>query len=134
MPLATLSLIALLIAIVVSMVAGVNVGLLSMGFAFVVGAIGGMHGEQIVKAFPSDLFVILLGVSYMFSLAEVNGTLERLTGQSTTRRGNGAVIPFLFFMLGTILSAIGPGAIPAIALLAAPAAAVSPGPECHIFS
>jgi Na+/H+ antiporter NhaD/arsenite permease-like protein len=126
MSLATLSLIALLIAIVVSMVAGVNVGLLSMGFAFVVGAIGGMHGEQIVKAFPSDLFVILLGVSYMFSLAEVNGTLERLTRASLRLvRGNGAVIPLLFFILGTILSAIGPGAIPAIALLAAPAAAVS---------
>ena len=101
MSLATLSLIALLIAIVVSMVAGVNVGLLSMGFAFVVGAIGGMHGEQIVKAFPSDLFVILLGVSYMFSLAEVNGTLERLTRASLRLvRGNGAVIPFSLLYTG----------------------------------
>jgi hypothetical protein len=126
MSIAIMSLIALAIAIVVSMFAGVNVGLLSMALAFLVGAFGGMHAEQIIKAFPSDLFVILMGVSYLFSLAEVNGTISRITRVGLRLvRGNGAVLPVLFFVLATILSAIGPGAIPAIALLAAPAAAVS---------
>jgi Na+/H+ antiporter NhaD/arsenite permease-like protein len=126
MSIAMVSLVALAIAIVVSMFAGVNVGLLSMALAFLVGAFSGMNAEQLVKAFPSDLFVILMGVSYLFSLAEVNGTIARITRVGLRLvKGNGAVMPVLFFVLATILSAIGPGAIPAIALLAAPAAAVS---------
>jgi Na+/H+ antiporter NhaD/arsenite permease-like protein len=126
MSIALLSLIALAIAIVVSMFAGVNVGLLSMALAFLVGTYSGMHAEQIVRAFPVDLFVILMGVSYLFSLAEVNGTIARITRVGLRLvKGNGAILPVLFFVLATILSAIGPGAIPAIALLAAPAAAVS---------
>jgi Na+/H+ antiporter NhaD/arsenite permease-like protein len=126
MSIALVSLIALAIAIVVSMFAGVNVGLLSMALAFLVGAFSGISAEQIIKAFPSDLFVILMGVSYLFSLADVNGTIGRITSVGLRLvKGNGAVLPVLFFVLATLLSAIGPGAIPAIALLAAPAAAVS---------
>ena len=126
MSIALVSLIALAIAIVVSMFAGVNVGLLSMALAFLVGALSGMHAEQIVRAFPSDLFVILMGVSYLFALAEINGTIAKITSVGLRLvKGNGAILPVLFFVLATILSAIGPGAIPAIALLAAPAAAVS---------
>lgn len=124
---AILSLTALVIAIVVSMFAGVNVGFLSMALAVIVGFLGnGMHAEQVAKNFPADLFIILVGVSYLFSLAQVNGTLDRVTKVGLKMvKGNGAVLPFVFFALATVLSAIGPGAIPAIALLAAPAAAVA---------
>lgn len=127
MSLALMSLIALLIVIAISCFLPYNVGLLSIAFTFIVGILlGGLKTGAILKGFPVGLFIILVGVTYLFGIAQVNGTLERLCNTCIRLvRGKASMMPVVFFILGFFLSAIGPGAIPVTALLAPPAMAVA---------
>lgn len=75
MSLPLLSLIAFGICIVLSCVTAINVGLVSIAFAFVVGvSFGGMTVGEVAAGFPSNLFLILVGVTLLFSQAQANGT------------------------------------------------------------
>ena len=68
----------------------------------------------------------LIGVTLLFAIAEVNGTLERLTARAVRAcRGHAGALPVMFFFVGFAVSTIGAGATPASALLAPPAMAVA---------
>jgi di/tricarboxylate transporter len=120
MNLATISVCALALAVLVSCVSRLNVGVLSLALAWIVGVyIGGMPVNTVMSGFPSQLFLTLTGVTLLFALAQVNGTLERLTHHAVRLcRGNCGTIPVMFFVLGAALSSIGPGNIATAALLA----------------
>jgi Na+/H+ antiporter NhaD/arsenite permease-like protein len=118
------SLIALLFAIVVSVVfSSLNIGALAIGLSLVVGnLIGGVKADAIVKGFPTSLFILLAGTTYLFSIANTNGTLEKLTAYAVRAvRGRAALLPIILFFLAFGLSAIGPGQITTSALLSGPA-------------
>lgn len=116
---AVLSLIGLLVAIVLSCTSRINVGVLSIAFAWLIGVYqAGMKADAVAAGFPAPLFVTLAGVTLLFGLAQVNGTLEWLAQQAVRlARGNQRVIPVVFFMIAFVLSAAGPGAILSVALL-----------------
>ena len=117
---AILSVLALVLAVVVSCVSRLNVGVLSVALAWIVGVyIGGQPVATIMTGFPSQLFLTLTGVTLLFALADSNGTLERITHQAVrVCRGNRGTIPIMFFVLGAALSSMGPGNIATAALLA----------------
>ena len=117
---AILSVCALALAVLVSCVSRLNVGVLALALAWVVGVyIGGMPVATIMSGFPSQLFLTLTGVTLLFALAETNGTLERITHHAVRLcRGNRGTIPIMFFALGAVLSSMGPGNIATAALLA----------------
>ncbi len=127
MSLAALSILAFAICIVLSCVTAINVGMVSIAFAFIVGVFfGGMSVREVAAGFPSNLFLILVGVTLLFSMAAVNGTLEKLARRSVhLARGRVGVIPVVFFGLSAFLAAIGAGNIAATALLAPMAMAVA---------
>ncbi len=127
MSVATASLVALVIAIIVSCFSPLNVGLLSMGFAYLVGNfMGKLKVSAIIAGFPVSLVIMLIGVSYLFAIASVNGTLEKLSKFFIRGvRGRAALLPIVYFVLAFVLSSIGPGAIPITALLAPPALAAA---------
>ena len=80
---------------------------------------GGMTVDQVIAGFPVSLFLTLTGLTLLFSMAQVNGTLDRLTHRAVRSTGGPpGVIPFVFFVLTSILAAIGPGHIAACALMA----------------
>jgi di/tricarboxylate transporter len=116
---AILSLIALLIAIVLSCTSRINVGLLAIAFAWLIGTgPAGWRADQVMAGFPASLFITLAGVTLLFGLAEVNGTLERIARRVVRwSGGHPRVIPIVFFLAAGLLSSIGPGAISAVALL-----------------
>jgi len=118
-----ISLIALLVAILVSVVfSSLNIGALAVGLALVVGYFGDVKADAIVKGFPTSLFVLLAGTTYLFSIANTNGTLEKVSSYAVRAvRGRAALIPIALFVLAFGLSAMGPGQITTSALLAAPA-------------
>jgi di/tricarboxylate transporter len=113
------SLLALLVAIALSLTSRVNVGVLAMAFAWVIGTtVAGLGAEQVTAGFPSGLFVTLAGVTFFFALSESNGTLERLANRAVLLAGgNARVIPVVFFLIAFTLSSVGPGAISSVALL-----------------
>jgi di/tricarboxylate transporter len=132
---ATASLIALIIAILVSCFSPLNVGLLSMGFTYLVGNfMGKVPVKTIIAGFPVSLVVMLIGVSYLFATASVNGTLEKLSKFFVKGvRGRAALLPMVYFVLAFVLSSIGPGAIPITALLAPPALAAASQTGIPVF-
>ena len=116
---AVASLLALLVAIALSLTSRINVGIVAMAFAWIIGTtIAGQRPEQVSAGFPSSLFLTLAGVSLLFALAEANGTLERLANRVVRLAGGSArIIPIVFFVSAFVLSSIGPGAISSVALL-----------------
>lgn len=122
------SLIALLFAILVSVVfSSLNIGALAIGLSLVVGHhFGGVKVDAIVKGFPTGLFLLLAGTTYLFSIASTNGTLEKLTTMAVRSvRGRAALLPVVLFFLAFGLSAMGPGQITTSALLSGPAMLVA---------
>ena len=117
---AILSVCALALAVLVSCISRLNVGVLALALAWIVGVyVGGMPIATIMNGFPSQLFLTLTGVTLLFALAETNGTLERITHHAVRLcRGNRGTIPIMFFALGAVLSSMGPGNIATAALLA----------------
>ncbi len=126
MNLAWISLVALLVAITLSMLTQVNVGVVSLAFAWIVGVyLGGMKLDAVIGTFPIQLFLTLVGVTLLFGMAGLNGTLGRLASRAVRLcRGNAGVIPIMFFLIALALSSIGPGNIATTAILAPMAMAV----------
>ena len=126
MNVAWLSLIALLVAVTLSMVSKVNVGIVSLAFAWIVGVyFGGLPLNTVIGGFPIQLFLTLTGVTLLFGMAHVNGTLERLAAHAVRLcYGNAGIIPVMFFLVALVLSTIGPGNIATAALLAPMAMAI----------
>lgn len=120
MNLPVVSLLALAAAVVAGSFLPVNVGLLSIALAFLVGVLlGGMKLQTVAGGFPAGLFLTLIGVTLLFSQARANGTLERVSAAALRlARGRAGVIPIVFFGLALVFASIGPGNIAATALLA----------------
>src|SRR5256885_6897722 len=79
MSLPVLSLLTLLGAVVAGSFLPVNVGVLSIALACLIGILlAGMKLRAVVAGFPAGLFLPLLGVTLLFSQARVNGTLDRV--------------------------------------------------------
>jgi di/tricarboxylate transporter len=118
--LAVLSLSALILALALSSISSINVGFLAIVLAWLVGVYGGgLTVEQVIAGFPSSLFLTLVGLTLLFSMAQVNGTLDRITHKAVRRAaGSPGAIPFVFFVLTNILASVGPGHIAATALMA----------------
>jgi di/tricarboxylate transporter len=126
MSLAWISLAALIVAITLSMVSQVNVGVVSLAFAWIVGVyLGGLPLNTVIGTFPVQLLLTLVGVTLLFGMATGNGTLGRLAGHAVRLcRGNAGVIPIMFFLISLGLSTIGPGNIATTAIMAPMAMAV----------
>jgi len=63
---AVLSLIALVVAIVLSMTSRINVGWLALAFAWAIGVYrAGMSADAVMSGFPVRLFVTLTGVTLL---------------------------------------------------------------------
>jgi len=117
---AVLAVLALLLAIGLSMTTRVNVGLLSIALAWTIGVYAShMPAEAVIAGFPSGLFITLTGVTLLFAVAKSNGTLDLLARHATRLvHGNAGLLPIVFFVLAGALSSVGPGAIASVALLA----------------
>ncbi|MGE4272921.1 MAG: SLC13 family permease [Desulfitobacterium sp.] len=117
-----ISLIALVLAIILSIWKNTNLGTLALGLTLVIGnLIGGVPVKTLIKAYPTSLLIMLAGVTFLFGIAQVNGTLDKITKYTVkSAKGNVAIIPIILFFLAFFLSSIGPGQISISALMAAP--------------
>jgi len=119
MNLAVLSVGALALAVVVSCVSTLNVGVLAVALAWIVGTyIGGIPVNTVMGGFPTQLFLTLVGVTLLFALAQVNGTLDKLAHHAVRScRGRRGLVPIMFFVMAAALASLGPGNISTAALL-----------------
>jgi di/tricarboxylate transporter len=120
MSLGAITLGALALAIVLSCTTRLNVGLLAIALAWIIGVyVGDLPLREVTAGFPVDLFLTLAGVTLLFSQARVNGTLDVVAHNALRLcRGRVGFVPIMYFGLGTALATVGPGNIATAALLA----------------
>jgi di/tricarboxylate transporter len=100
----------------------INMGLLGITAAFVVGRLVGVSEDDIFAGFPGDLFIILVGVTYLFAIANNNGTVDWLVHAAVRGvRGRVALIPWVMFAITALLTAVG-SVVPAAVAIVAPIA------------
>jgi len=135
MNLAVISVIALGVAILVSCVTTLNVGVLAIAMAWIVGVyIGNIPLNTVIAGFPTPLFLTLVGVTLLFTLAQSNGTLDKVAHHAVrVCRGNRGVVPIMFFFLAATLASLGPGNIATAALLAPMAMATAARSNIPLF-
>lgn len=125
---AIMSILALAIVVIISCVKEeIHPGILGIGFGILVGGIwAGMKGSAVIGLFPTSLFMILLGVTYLFAMAQVNGTMTKFTAYAVRLcKGNVALVPLIIFLITTFFTTIGPGNIASTALMAPVAMAIA---------
>ena len=114
MNLGLVSLIVLLLAIVIGFARNANVGILCVGFSMILS----IDIKIVIAGLSSSLFIQMVGITYLFAIIQGNGTLELLARKMVRLVGTKThLIPFVMYILGFIVCAIGPGAIPSLAII-----------------
>lgn len=96
----------------------VNLGALGFFAAFLVGGTT-LHlaPDDIIAGFPADLFLLLVGITYLFGIAQTNGTIDLLVNWAVRMvRSRAAALPWVFFFVTALLTSI--GALFAVAIVA----------------
>ncbi|WP_433503099.1 SLC13 family permease [Pseudonocardia halophobica] len=109
----------LVLLIVVATLWSVNMGALAFLAAFGLGTfVLGLDAGEILVGFPAELFVVLVGVTYLFCTAQRNGTVDwflhhvvRVVG------GRAGAIPWVFFLLTAALCVFGAAGAAVVAIL-----------------
>ncbi|MGN0266678.1 MAG: SLC13 family permease [Lachnospiraceae bacterium] len=118
MNLGLISLILLLAAIAIGFIRNCNVGILCVGFSMILGIIFNISTKEILSGFSSSLFIQMVGITYLFAIINGNGTLELLARKMVGLVGKRThLIPFVLYILGFVICAVGPGAIPSLAII-----------------
>lgn len=122
----TLGILALAIlvgAFLIGSVTDLHMGIAAIVAASIAGPI--VYGETmsiVQKGFPLDLFFTLLGVTYLFAIANNNGTVSWIVAMGLRAvAGRAALFPFVMFGITALLTAIG-CATPAAAAILMPIA------------
>lgn len=98
----------------------INMGVIAFVGAFLVGTlVAGMKAKEIMGGFPADLFLTLVGITYLFALAQNNGTIDWLVRLAVRAvRGRIAAIPWIMFFIAAGLTAVGAVSPAAVAIIA----------------
>ncbi|MBZ6306506.1 SLC13 family permease [Streptomyces olivaceus] len=115
-----ISILVLVVVFVIATTRSVNMGALAFAAAFGVGTlVADLDADGIFAGFPGDLFVVLVGVTYLFAIARANGTTDWLVHASVRLvRGRVVLIPWVMFALTGALTAIGAVSPAAVAIVA----------------
>jgi di/tricarboxylate transporter len=114
------SILVLAVIFVLATTRSVNMGALAFAGAFGVGTLAAnMDAKAIFEGFPGDIFVVLVGVTYLFALAKANGTTDWLVSAAVRLVGGRiALIPWVMFVITASLTAIGAVSPAAVAIVA----------------
>jgi di/tricarboxylate transporter len=123
MDLAIVSLVLLVVVIAIGFKKKVNLGILAIFVAVLFGAVLGVKDSEIIKGFSSNLFIMLLGITLLCSIAEVNGSVTLFAKKCTALVGNKTwLAPIMIWFIGALISGAGPGSIPSLGIVCAIAA------------
>ncbi|WP_432245966.1 SLC13 family permease [Arthrobacter sp. G.S.26] len=113
-------LVILVVMFVVATKWPLNIGVMGLVASFGVGYFMlGMTDKEILADFPANIVITIIGVTYFFSMAQRNGTIDIIV-QNCVRlvRGKTMLLPWVFFLLAASLTALGTFSPAAVALLA----------------
>ena len=113
-------LVILVVMFVVATKWPLNIGVMGLVASFGVGYFMlGMTDKEILAEFPASIVLTIIGVTYFFSMAQRNGTIDVIV-QNCVRlvRGKTMLLPWVFFLIAAALTSLGTFSPAAVALLA----------------
>ncbi len=113
-------LVILVVMFVVATKWPLNIGVMGLVASFGVGYfVLGMSDKQILDEFPATIVLTIIGVTYFFSMAQRNGSIDIIV-QTCVRmvRGKTMLLPWVFFLMAAALTSLGTFSPAAVALLA----------------
>ena len=113
------AIVLLAVMFVIATVLPINMGALALVGAFIVGLLAHLPTRDIFAGFPGDLFVTLVGITYLFAIAQNNGTVDWLVHKFVWLvRGQIAAMPWVMFAVAGVLTAVGAVSPAAVAIIA----------------
>src|SRR6476620_1482139 len=115
-----ISIYALVAMFIIATILPINMGVLAFVGAFLVGTlVAGMQTKGIMAGFPTDLFLTLVGITFLFAQAQNNGTIDALVRLALRAVGGRvAAIPWIMFGIAAMLTAVGAVSPAAVAIIA----------------
>ncbi|SNR54383.1 hypothetical protein EYF88_12915 [Paracoccus sediminis] len=118
-----ISIYALVLMFVIATIWPINMGVLAFVGAFLVGTLlAAQSTKDIIAGFPAGLFLTLVGITWLFALAQNNGTIDWLVRMAVRAvKGRIGAIPWIMFGISAMLTAVGavsPGAVAIVAPIA----------------
>ncbi len=115
-----LSIIILAVMFLLATVLPLNMGALAFVGAFLLGSVFlGMSTTEILSSFPGGLFLTIVGVTYLFAIAQNNGTIDLLVRGAVRMVGSKvALIPWVMFAITALITAVGALSPAAVAIIA----------------
>ena len=115
-----LSIIILAVMFLLATVLPLNMGALAFVGAFLLGSVVlGMSTNEILANFPGGLFLTIVGVTYLFAIAQNNGTIDLLVRGAVRLVGSKvALIPWVMFAITAVITAVGALSPAAVAIIA----------------
>ena len=113
------TIIGLVIMFIIATALPINMGAVAFALAFIIGGIFvGMEGKAVLGGFPGDLFLTLVGITYLFAIAQKNGTIDLLVHWAVRAvRGRIVAIPWVMFVVTALLTAFGALGPAAVAII-----------------
>ncbi|MBM9461975.1 hypothetical protein JL108_00860 [Aeromicrobium sp. YIM 150415] len=103
-----ISIVVLILVFAAATVLPINMGVLALTAALLLGLASGLTGEEIVGAFPSDILILIVGITLLFGIAHVNGTMDLFIQASLRLVGERRwAVPWLIFVVAGILMSFG---------------------------
>jgi len=120
MSVALVSIIILAVMFIIATMFPINMGALAFVGAFLLGAVFlGMDTKDILASFPGGLFLTLVGVTYLFAIAQNNGTIDILVDKAVKLVDSRiSLIPWVMFAITAAITAIGALGPAAVAIIA----------------
>lgn len=121
-----LSLILFIVVIALAFFRKNNIGVLALAVGVVAVRLFGMNDRTLIGAVNVSLFVTLVGITLLFAVITSTGALELLARKIIARAGKRTwMIPILIYLAGFTIVAVGPGGVPALAIIPPLAAAIA---------
>jgi di/tricarboxylate transporter len=115
-----LSIVILTVMFLLATVLPLNMGALAFVGAFLLGSVVlGMSTNDILANFPGGLFLTIVGVTYLFAIAQNNGTIDLLVRGAVRLVGSKvALIPWVMFAITAVITSVGALSPAAVAIIA----------------
>ncbi len=115
-----IAILVLALMFIVATAMPINMGVIAFVGAFLVGTVvAGMQAKAIMAGFPAELFLTLVGITFLFAQAQNNGTIDWLVRLAVRAVGGRiAAIPWIMFAITALLTSVGAVSPAAVAIIA----------------
>lgn len=119
-----LALLLFLTAIILAFIRHVNIGIVALAMGVIGVRIFGLTDKDLISGISSGMFCTLVGITLLFSIIKQTGALDLLAQKIVDSTGNRVwLLPITIYLAGFVIAGVGPGAVPALAII--PALAVT---------